>query len=882
MPPVQRAMRRSCQFCRSRKIRCSGQDKCDACRERNIDCIYGREASKGRPRRPKSKSGEPGTPGTPSSTSTSGTFSQNALKGALQQPAVEPPSGESGAGPDSPPPASPPVPPEFKCAVMSYEAILSLLTQELVEMLSVKYGRLSCHHLGDTAATFYIKSLASDTTPAMIQEPAAPMRNPIQDFDLHRTLQMIEIWFSVHPLSTIVSKTLLLRQYRSNTHDEMLLSLIIADALYIGDGKVANTQGEAFFNYAISLLHTQPVRKCSLSTAQALTLLGWHELCLAKARRATCFLGYACRIVSKLMTRAAQVPTTGLSRINGIDAGEVEVELMKNIYWIVLAITLWSFMQFDQPFGDLLPSPLSMGFPPVEQSNSIVYKLDLVSGNISTFQRQARMIRELWALSHITSTVGHVYSLFPRNVRTAVDLPSSLCWQARPLQQLRLLSNPRQDITILCGRIREILAEATKQVSPQRVSSPASRATVLSAYHTLIIHLLFPRLDPSTTGLPKGSFMDDPPLTGDILDTFSDAAKALIEISTGFSSDECMVGSDKVLYSTGSSADPGCGMTANMFVLGLDACARTLEVFSGHLRSSPSPSERAMLMARKLEFAMLTKELHNITKIERLNIARRIRLVKKHFKMVRVQLEQSLDIDMNEAPTSPAPGRLTTSAGTPSTVSGSSEVSGPNSASMMNTLIMQRAFEMVPVHMQTPPHHGHPAHPPPGYGHYNHQQLHHHGFAVPYSTGPTSSVSSPELMHQHHAGLLTPHDQFMGAVSGGSSAGSSTGSSGTPSSGVGTPTTSTGGIDTISLGMLTPQSTTMALHQGMYFSSPASTTVGESNGSMDGFAGSLAGMSAAFGYGTTQDESQGMGGRNLKDGEMDFWPGIDDLDGFVG
>ncbi|KAK6501551.1 hypothetical protein TWF481_009387 [Arthrobotrys musiformis] len=48
-------MRRSCHFCRLRKIRCSGQNICSACRERNIDCVYEAESSRGRP-----KNGIPG------------------------------------------------------------------------------------------------------------------------------------------------------------------------------------------------------------------------------------------------------------------------------------------------------------------------------------------------------------------------------------------------------------------------------------------------------------------------------------------------------------------------------------------------------------------------------------------------------------------------------------------------------------------------------------------------------------------------------------------------------------------------------------------------------------------------------------------------------
>ncbi|RJE22807.1 hypothetical protein PHISCL_04865 [Aspergillus sclerotialis] len=44
-------LRKSCVFCRSRKIRCSGGHVCAACRERNLNCVYSPEAKKGRPKR---------------------------------------------------------------------------------------------------------------------------------------------------------------------------------------------------------------------------------------------------------------------------------------------------------------------------------------------------------------------------------------------------------------------------------------------------------------------------------------------------------------------------------------------------------------------------------------------------------------------------------------------------------------------------------------------------------------------------------------------------------------------------------------------------------------------------------------------------------------
>ena len=52
------ALRKSCHFCRSRKIRCSGQSICSACRERNIECSYRVGGPKGRPRGPSRTSTE--------------------------------------------------------------------------------------------------------------------------------------------------------------------------------------------------------------------------------------------------------------------------------------------------------------------------------------------------------------------------------------------------------------------------------------------------------------------------------------------------------------------------------------------------------------------------------------------------------------------------------------------------------------------------------------------------------------------------------------------------------------------------------------------------------------------------------------------------------
>ncbi|KAI9780890.1 MAG: hypothetical protein M1816_002636 [Peltula sp. TS41687] len=682
-------MRRSCHFCRSRKIRCSGQSKCDACRERSIDCVYGTEALKGRPRgsgssksanavgrglqvdRPAVDMAEhevellDGSTISPALTNTAQVSSDPSLIRTLARTgsvdariqtspssSVRGPAGGTVAaeleviyrqnfyGERTAEVMSPcqevisafqsrlnhgghgyelgPAADSTSRQVIMYEGCLPQLTQELVEMLSVKFGRLGCHHLGDFNGRFYVRSLEVDTSQSMFAG-GPPEGNPLNSFDDYRTLQLIDIWFSVHPLSTVVSKTMLLREYRSNTHDEILLAVILADASFVYGARTTEQQGEALYQFAASSLLTRPVQGCNLSTTQALVLLGWHEICTFQARRGTCYLGYACRAIINLRNTMAQSPNLRMSRINGIDVRTVESELMNNIYWIIYSITLWSFMQFDGPTNDLVPSQLSAEFPPMDASSSALTQLDIVSDNVSTLQAQGRMIRELWQLSHIASTIAHMYALFPRETQT-VEAPR-LAWQAQPLHQLRQLFSPHQDIPVLCVRIRRILVDAAEVLKAQ-VATPASQAYVLTAYHTMIIHLLFPR---------PGTNQADEPISGEALDVMCTSARALIDIVARL---DTTPAPNPLKTETPHTA------LANIITLGLDACGRAIEVLLARLERAPM-GEGQGIFFRRGELTFLAVELHRIAKGEKMSSARRLRIVKRKIKENRQRFELS-------------------------------------------------------------------------------------------------------------------------------------------------------------------------------------------------------------------------------------------------
>ena len=712
------SFRRSCTFCRSRKIKCSGEGICSVCRERNQDCIYGKEASKGRPKGSVSKrptrdlwqdevdstsldiptSVEPSLSKTASlisrpcsssdfsSKTPKRTFSGNGEERSVAAD-LEKMFNEDfkGVDPDEPNAfqttmatfhrkhsAGPSANRETLVSsrrstqtnrAMAYDKLLHNMAEEMVEMLSVQFSSLTGYDNEKTDSKFFVESLLDDRTLDMFDFNLTTGLDPLTDLDEIWIIQMIEFWFSAHPLSSIISKTLFLRDYRSKAHDAALLAVILADSSYVhGEpDEGAGARDEVLFRCAVSHLHHRVANTCELSTIQTLMLLGWHELCLSRARRATCYLGYAGRLIARVQSDLTSSPRTGFSQINGIDVGKVETEIIQNIYWLTFSITLWAFMQLNEPFSELLPTNIPSFFPPVDESSSTVIKLDVVSHNISTISKQSKTVRELWPLSHIASTAAHVYALLPRK-QSPEDAPRTVSWQTRPLHQLRRLFNLNYDLTVLCRNIRQILMDAVEALD-SNIKNALSKALVLSAYHTLAVHMLFPRLEHKD---------DRVNLTTQVLSEFRLSACWLID---AFSLIDAEPDGDRLMTRMRSST------FADMFALGLDACGKAMDYF--YVRSQEgSLIEIELILSTKHDILHCATAMHHIAKSEELLTAKNIRKVKKQLKKVRSCFQpveglpnqdsrnstDTVPSTDSEASSTPAtPGTLSFASGTPST-----------------------------------------------------------------------------------------------------------------------------------------------------------------------------------------------------------------------
>ena len=682
------AIRKSCHFCRSRKIRCSGQRMCAACSARNLDCVYGREASKGRPRGSTASSGKNASNKDPKSacrkpsqnSNRSNDGATSAFKESiLSREASRDNSPTLSAGPSFRSYGSPfaqdepistelerlfrhffpnhPSPPHQESALgstlfpneperaiweamkkedpisnfsseassgtttpisgtVTYKRLFFGLVPGLVELVSARFGSLGFCQSDDTMTQYFASSLSLDSTSTMFDaNPQGEVRPKYND---HQVCQLIELWFFHHPLSFILSKTLLLHSYRSGTHDESLLAVILAGASFaFNEG--GTQQGHKLFGWAQTQLCQRKAASLPLSSIQTLILLGWHELCLSRARRGYCYLELARIAIIEFHTRLNEVPTTEIDWINGVDVGKVELELSQRIYWLTFALELWAALQRDVPFLQPMPADVEVKFPPLDEASSAVLTLDKESGNIATLGAQEKAMRELWPLSHIASTIESIYALYPRQPIAHSTFPAS-GWVSQTLPRLRHLLDKPDNLSAVCQRIRDILSDGLDKFRAGMGNHPSEIFT-LSVYRTLIIHLLFPQANSENSGpqMTETTLND----TVRFVTAFKDVLQSLNHSSLAHN----------VLI---ESSEPN---NAQTLVLGLDTCSRALyQIYTLSHGSSSLNQDRLML--RQVELAELARDLHAVSKHPRLRAVPTLSMVKKSLKCVKECFER--------------------------------------------------------------------------------------------------------------------------------------------------------------------------------------------------------------------------------------------------
>ena len=508
------------------------------------------------------------------------------------------------------------------------------LSQDLIEQVSKRFGSLGSFQRENDSTDFLSSLLTQDKNSTMFGDDSEP--EPLPKYSDHHLCQMIELWVFHHPLSFIVSKTLLLHGYRNKTHDQSLVAVVLGGAcLALGDAE--SMQGQRFFEWAGIHLRHRSAGSPSISTVQVLILLGWHELCCSNARRAFTYVEMARIALKDIQRDRDDTLPTNVDMINGIAVSKVELELCQRMYWITFALDLWAAMQMNVLFDVQTAPNTDIKLPPLEKSVSATYILDERSGNSAALREQERAMQELWPLSHVASTIGHIYALYPRQAAPISKSPLG-GWEYQILPRLRQLVDGPEKFSIVCQSIRYILSDGINAILAQ-MGSRSSDFFVISAYRILIVQLLFPR---SELGVPTEVNTD---ATFDDIIYFVSAFKDHAEIL-------CRPPSNFSVKELGSVA-------SSLMVLGLDTCSRALHRLHVSFTFKVTVTE-GWSTSRRDELTELAKELHRICRYPRLRTASTLPLVKKHLKCLLQDFEpfdsSSIVQDCFSGPAEPFPG----------------------------------------------------------------------------------------------------------------------------------------------------------------------------------------------------------------------------------
>ncbi|RAH39799.1 Zn(II)2Cys6 transcription factor [Aspergillus brunneoviolaceus CBS 621.78] len=458
-------LRRSCTFCRARKIACSGERICTACRDRSIECIYGLEGAKGRPRLGKTSPGIPpaataASPAPTTAAAAAAAVTTTTISLAAELDIMSRENFNRVATFNRPLSALPPL----RQGVLSYSGFLALVMQELIETVAVKFSNLGCHPFLGPGESFYHASMLQDTTKAMFDSPPASSSDLDiwDDYNPHLTSHN-------HPLSILISKSLLLRDLRSQKANRILLAILLADAHHFAEEP---SKGDRLVQWAIAQLPSVPAGKGDLTTAQSLLLLGWYHACRGHSRRALCYVGYAGRIITTLKCQLSESSSAGQTHI--------KAELLHNICWVMLALTLWSYLQMDMPLVDLLPARLMQVLPAISEAESIMLQLDRATENLSTLKSQFSSLQSVWLLAHVTSLSARLYAAYPR-LQCSPPVPQP--WQESILHRLDRLLHQGRSLAQVCAGVRDALLDIVATGGP----------ILVVFYQAVALRLIFPR-----------------------------------------------------------------------------------------------------------------------------------------------------------------------------------------------------------------------------------------------------------------------------------------------------------------------------------------------------------------------------------------------------
>jgi hypothetical protein len=532
-----------------------------------------------------------------------------------------------------------PPPPSSPAEGISYKDLFFNITPALLDLSSTKIGRLRVDDENDSIIPHcyhFRNCLPRDGSETMFQA-GFPANNVTLPCGNNQTVsQLLEVWFSQHPLSLILSKTTFLHDFHEGLCDPGLLAIILADVTPTLQSSEWGP-AESLRRFACEQVRKRSAIQTSLPMIQLLVLLGWHQLCTGQVRRGACYINVAHRLIGRW--NQAQERWLGTQRMNGVDYASVVLDLGNRIFWLTFAIELWIALQLDDPLEYPTGINPSLTLPSPDIKLSSVYELDRSSGNVASLAAQEQFWRVFWPLSHICYTVGPIYALLPRGAsspQASFTAPRTY-WGAETLRRLHRLVNRHRSVSGLCQTVRSIVSEELERLQAEMSAHP-SETIARIAYQLLGIHALFTKEQEQSVDLEPGN-------TRECLGTLTqNTVHAIVAFIDSLRLVEQSVEPPDFLNDISPCSSAG------LILAGLDASSRALREILRLLLDSDDPDAKPVICHWQTKLFELAHQLHTVCKHSSLRVHPPARNVKQQLKEVKQRLERMSDcrvLDVN-------------------------------------------------------------------------------------------------------------------------------------------------------------------------------------------------------------------------------------------
>ncbi|KAI9487346.1 MAG: hypothetical protein EXX96DRAFT_605316 [Benjaminiella poitrasii] len=336
--------------------------------------------------------------------------------------------------------------------------------------------------------------------------------NPLNSLPPQQAIRLIDCFFSIHPYSFILNKTMLLKSYWSDTADPLLLSVVYGTTIFksqilegkpleLWDGLYNKKKRNPFLEYAYFLL-SKSTGDVTPSKYQAVALLALFEVVFGLPKKGAVLFGTLSLLASKL----------GLfDKTAFLEVDSVEKELLLVTFWSSFEFSMRGSVEFEK-IPKMLFIQHNHPYPPCNINSSKSYQYDIRNNNPRLSKSQSYIVESFYIKTVVSRIASNLLVHLPHIPSVTISKSPPIIHQL--FKGLKYISPDiqKQHTITIEKRIDMVLDDFKEFIENNKEDWSSFQAYTLTLFHSFFrICLVFLRdtvLNPNKTNQHPFSMKD--------------------------------------------------------------------------------------------------------------------------------------------------------------------------------------------------------------------------------------------------------------------------------------------------------------------------------------------------------------------------------------